>query len=191
MSAYCNKYLTRVNRSFSGSYRHVWCIGHEGCALHDGLSYSADLNSELQKKIDSSSIYSAWWQTKSKRGLHNLVIDCGLYLGVQWFSAVSFVLFFSFFFVTSWQKYTPQTWPNTYYSKINDHLINFRNTDKPLKLIIMSKMQLPYFLINWVKIINPQTLLEETWTRWTAPDQLQWNQGNWPFYSNYLDENAP
>ena len=50
MSAYCNKYLTRVNRSFSGSYRHVWCIGHKGCALHDGLSYSADLNSELQKK---------------------------------------------------------------------------------------------------------------------------------------------
>ena len=189
MSAYCNKYLTRVNRSFSGSYRHVWCIGHKGCALHDGLSYSADLNSELQKKIDSSSIYSAWWQTKSKRGLHNFVIDCGLYLGVHWFSAVSFVLFFSFFFVTSWQKYSTNVAKHVQFEN-QWPLDQFQEYWQATE-IDMSKMQLPYFLINWVKIINPQTLLEETWTRWTAPDQLQWNQGNWPFYSNYLDENAP
>ena len=42
---------------------------------------------------------------------------------------------FSLSFLSQVDKSTPQTWPNTYNSKINDHLINFRNTDKPLKLI--------------------------------------------------------
>jgi len=41
--------ITCVDRSLSGSHRHVWCVCNKSCSLHDGLSDAVYLHSQLRE----------------------------------------------------------------------------------------------------------------------------------------------
>ena len=39
----------------SGSHRHVGCVGHQGCSLHDGLFLAFDIDGELREVLQDLS----------------------------------------------------------------------------------------------------------------------------------------
>jgi len=39
--------ITCVDRSLSGSHRHVWCVCNKSCSLHDGFSHAVYLHWQL------------------------------------------------------------------------------------------------------------------------------------------------
>jgi len=41
--------ITCVDRSLSGSHRHVWCVCNKCCSLHDGLSDAVYLHCQLRE----------------------------------------------------------------------------------------------------------------------------------------------